>query len=179
MAAAMRMHRMPDVMKDFIHIGRIANSDLTVVARPMPPRAHAGGAAGTSAAGSPMPGFASGVKGRRARHGGAMTAGVHPVQGGHESVNAVIGKQVDFALAISSVASLPQVQAGKVVALAVSGPQPPEDAVQVPTFAGSRRGHVAAVRRDSRAGGQCRLRWWPRTGVTFCQALATPDAQQA
>ena len=35
MAAAMRMHRKPgfDVMKDFTHIGRIANSDLTVVAQ--------------------------------------------------------------------------------------------------------------------------------------------------
>ena len=40
MAAAMRMHRKPgfDVMKDFVHVGRIALSDLTVV---VPPEAAA------------------------------------------------------------------------------------------------------------------------------------------
>lgn len=142
MAAAMRMHRKPgfDVMKDFIHIGRIAFSDLAVVA-------PADGASPTLAAlldkARKQPGklmFASGGIGSPAHMGGELmlaTAGADathvPFKGATESVNAVIGRQVDFALAISSVA-LPQVQAGKVVALAVSGPQRHAKMPQVPTL---------------------------------------------
>lgn len=142
MAAAMRMHRKPgfDVMKDFIHIGRIANSDLTVVAQ-----ADAGNTnlAALLERARRQPGklmFASGGIGSPAHMGGELmlaTAGVDathvPFKGATESVNAVIGRQVDFALAISSVA-LPQVTAGKVVALAVSGPQRNPKMPQVPTL---------------------------------------------
>ncbi|MFO1329408.1 MAG: tripartite tricarboxylate transporter substrate binding protein [Rubrivivax sp.] len=142
MAAAMRMHRKPgfDVMKDFTHIGRIANSDLTVVAQ-----TDAGNAtlAALLERLRRQPGklaFASGGIGSPAHMGGELmlaTAGVEathvPFKGATESVNAVIGKQVDFALAISSVA-LPQVQAGKVVALAVTGPQRHPKMPQVPTL---------------------------------------------
>lgn len=142
MAAAMRMHRKPgfDVMKDFIHIGRIANSDLAVVA-PVD-----GGAASLAALLDRLrkqPGqlaFASGGIGSPAHMGGELilaTAGVQanhvPFKGATESINAVIGKQVDFALAISSVA-LPQVQAGKALALAVTGPQRHPRMPQVPTL---------------------------------------------
>ena len=142
MAAAMRMHRKPgfDVMKDFVHVGRIALSDLTVVA---PPEAAATGLAGLLDKARKQPGklmFASGGIGSPAHLGGELmlaTAGADathvPFKGATESVNAVIGRQVDFALAISSVA-FPQVQAGKVVALAVSGPQRHPKMPQVPTL---------------------------------------------
>lgn len=142
MAAAMRMHRKPgfDVMKDFIHIGRIANSDLTVVAQADAGNTHL---AALLERVRKQPGqlmFASGGIGSPAHMGGELmlaTAGVDathvPFKGATESVNAVIGKQVDFALAISSVA-VPQVLAGKVVALAVSGPQRNPKLPQVPTL---------------------------------------------
>lgn len=142
MAAAMRMHRKPgfDVMKDFIHIGRIANSDLAVVA---PADASPATLAALLERLRRQPGklaFASGGIGSPAHLGGELilaTAGVEavhvPFKGATESVNAVIGRQVDFALAISSVA-LPQVQGGKVVVLAVSGPQRHPKMPQVPTL---------------------------------------------
>lgn len=138
----MRMHRKPgfDVMKDFIHVGRIALSDLAVVAQA---NAAQGSLAALLARARRQPGqlmFASGGIGSPAHMGGELmlaTAGVAathvPFKGATESVNAVIGKQVDFALAISSVAA-PQVLAGKVVALAVSGPQRNPKLPQVPTL---------------------------------------------
>lgn len=142
MAAAMRMHKKPgfDVMKDFIHIGRIANSDLAVVV-------PADGGTTTLTAlldrARAQPGklaFASGGIGSPAHMGGELmlaTAGVGathvPFKGATESVNAVIGKQIDFALAISSVA-VPQVQAGKVAVVAVTGPQRHPKLPQVPTL---------------------------------------------
>ena len=142
MAAAMRMHKKPgfDVMKDFIHVGRIATSDLTVVAQT--------DAGNTTLAvllerARKQPGklmFASGGIGSPAHMGGELllaTTGVDathvPFKGATESVNAVIGKQVDFALAISSVA-VPQVLSGKVMALAVTGPQRHPKMPQVPTL---------------------------------------------
>ena len=142
MAAAMRMHSKPgfDVMKDFIHVGRIAVSDLTVVA---PADAGNSSLATLLERARKQPGrlmFASGGIGSPAHMGGELmlaTAGVDathvPFKGATESVNAVIGKQVDFALAISSVA-VQQVQNGKVVALAVSGPQRNPKMPQVPTL---------------------------------------------
>lgn len=185
MAAAMRMHRKPgfDVMKDFIHIGRIANSDLTVVAQ-------ADAAAPTLAALLErlrrQPGklvFASGGIGSPAHMGGELmlaTAGVSathvPFKGATESVNAVIGKQVDFALAISSVA-LPQVQAGKVVALAVSGPQRHPKMPQVPTL------QEAGVAMSLQSfGGLSVPAGTPaavvaRIGDALARALATPDVR--
>ena len=66
-----------------------------------------------------------------------QTAGIAathvPFKGASESVNAVIGKQVDFALAITSVA-LTQIRAGKVVPLAITAPQRNPVLPQVPTL---------------------------------------------
>jgi tripartite-type tricarboxylate transporter receptor subunit TctC len=131
MAASMRMYKKPgfDVMKDFTHVGRIAISDLTVVAHPesgiksikeLIERARK------------EPGklsYASGGVGSPAHMGAELmlsTAGVNvlhvPYKGASESATAVIGKQVDFALTISSVA-MPHITAGRLLPLAVTGPK--------------------------------------------------------
>jgi tripartite-type tricarboxylate transporter receptor subunit TctC len=143
MAMSMRTYKKPgfDVMKDFVHVGRIGTSDLTVVTSP--------GTGITSmqeliARARKKPGglmYASGGIGSPAHMGAELmlaAAGVEathvPYKGATESTNAVIGKQVDFALAITSVA-LPQVDNGKLVALAVTSPQRHARLAAVPTLA--------------------------------------------
>jgi tripartite-type tricarboxylate transporter receptor subunit TctC len=145
MATSMRMYRKPgfDVMKDFVHIGRIGISDTTVVASPE---------AGLSSLGDLLdrarkqPGklsFASGGVGSPAHMGAELMLGaagaqaLHvPYKGASESANAVMGRQVDFALTISSV-SLPHVQGGKLLPLAVTGAARNPHLPQVPTLAES------------------------------------------
>ena len=85
--------------------------------------------------------YASGGIGSPAHMGAELmlaAAGVEathvPYKGATESTNAVIGKQVDFALAITSVA-LPQIDNGKLVALAVTSPQRHARLPAVPTLA--------------------------------------------
>lgn len=143
MAASMRMYRKPgyDVMKDFTHIGRITQSDVVVVvsadsgitsAKELMERARKN------------PGklsYASGGVGTPAHMGaelllnatGAQALHV-PYKGASESANAVVGKQVDFALTLSSV-SLPFIQGGKMTALAVTGPKRNPKLPNVPTLA--------------------------------------------
>ena len=131
MAANMRMYKKPgfDVMKDFTHVGRIAISDLTVVVHPD---------SGIKTIKELMelakkePGklsYASGGIGSPDHMGAELMlsmAGANvlhvPYKGASESATAVLGKQVDFALTISSVA-MPHIAAGRLVPLAVSGPQ--------------------------------------------------------
>lgn len=145
MAASMRMYKKPgfDVMKDFTHVGRIAISDLTVVVHPesgiktireLTERMHK------------EPGklsFASGGVGSPAHMAAELMlnmAGVSalhvPYKGASESTTAVMGKQVDFALAISSVA-MPHITAGRLVPLAVTGPQRNARQPGTPTLAES------------------------------------------
>lgn len=145
MAASMRMYKKPgfDVMKDFIHVGRIAISDLTVMVHPdsgiksikeLMERAHK------------EPGklaYASGGVGSPAHMGAELmlsTAGAHalhvPYKGASESATAVISKQVDFTLAISSVA-MPHITAGRLIPLAVTGPQRNARQPGTPTLAES------------------------------------------
>jgi hypothetical protein len=57
-----------------------------------------------------------------------------PYKGASESANAVLGKQVDFALTISSV-SLPHIAAGKLKALAITAPTRNPRLPDVPTLA--------------------------------------------
>jgi tripartite-type tricarboxylate transporter receptor subunit TctC len=57
-----------------------------------------------------------------------------PYKGASESANAVLGKQVDFALTITSV-SLPHIAAGKLKALAVTAPNRNPRLPNVPTLA--------------------------------------------
>lgn len=145
MAASMRMYKKPgfDVMKDFTHVGRIAISDLTVVVHPE---------SGIKSIKELMErarkehgkfSYASGGVGSPAHMASELMlsmAGVEvlhvPYKGASESVNAVIGKQVDYALVISSVA-MPQITAGRLMPLAVTGSQRNARQPGTPTLAES------------------------------------------
>jgi tripartite-type tricarboxylate transporter receptor subunit TctC len=131
LAMSMRTYKKPgfDVMKDFVHVVRIGTSELRVATSPgtgiasmqdlvARARKKPGGLMYASVGiGSPAH---TGAELMLAAAGGEAT---HvPYKGATESTNAVIGKQVDFALAITSVA-LPQVDNGKLVELAVTSPQ--------------------------------------------------------
>ena len=166
MASNMRMYKKPgfDVMKDFTHVGRIAISDLTVVVRPD---------SGVKTIKELMdrakkePGklsYASGGMGSPAHMGAELMlnmAGADvlhvPYKGASESATAVIGKQVDFALAISSVA-MPHIAAGRLVPLAVTGPQRNARQPHTPTLAES---------------------GWPGLQITSFGGLSVPAATPA
>lgn len=142
MASAMRTYRKPgfDAMKDFVHVGRIGTSDLTVVSYP---GSGIASMADLIARGRKEPGrlmFASGGIGSPAHMGAELmleTAGIDathvPFKGAPESVTAVISRQVDFSLAITSVA-LPHIQSGKLVPLAVTAPKRNDHLPTVPTL---------------------------------------------
>ena len=166
MASNMRMYKKPgfDVMKDFTHVGRIAISDLTVVVSPD---------SGIKTIKELMerakkePGklsYASGGMGSPAHMGAELMLGMAgadalhvPYKGASESATAVIGKQVDFALAISSVA-VPHIAAGRLVPLAVTGPQRNARQPHTPTLAES---------------------GWPGVHITSFGGLSVPAATPA
>lgn len=143
MATNMRMYRKPgfDVMKDFIHVGGITQSDVVLVVA-----ADSGIATAAELVerARKQPGklsYASGGVGTPAHMGAELIlkqTGVQalhvPYKGASESANAVLGKQVDFAMTISSV-SLPHINGGKLRALAVTAPQRNPRLPQVPTLA--------------------------------------------
>ena len=142
MATSMRVYKRPgyDVMKDFIHIGRIGVSDLTMVTSPSSGMASLGDlvARARKAPGEVM--FASGGVGSPAHMGAELilqAAGVKathiPYKGATESTKAVIGEQVAFALSITSVA-LPQIEGGRLKPLAVTSPQRHPRLPDVPTL---------------------------------------------
>lgn len=143
MSTSMRMYRKPgfDVMKDFVHVGRITQSDVVLVvsadsgitsvkelmerARKAPGKlSYASGGVGTPA-----------HMGAELILNASEAKALHvPYKGASESANAVVGKQVDFALTISSV-SLPYIQGGKLVPLAITGPKRNPRLPNVPTLA--------------------------------------------
>jgi tripartite-type tricarboxylate transporter receptor subunit TctC len=143
MASSMRMYRKPgfDVMKDFIHVGKIVQTDSVLIVNPdsginsvqeLLERARKNPGKLT---------YASGGVGSPAHLGAELllsasgTKALHvPYKGASESLNAVLGKQVDFALTITSV-SLPHIQGGKVTALATTAPQRNPRLANVPTLA--------------------------------------------
>jgi tripartite-type tricarboxylate transporter receptor subunit TctC len=143
MSASMRMYRKPgyDVMKDFTHVGRITQSDVVVVVNPdsgihtLPELLErAKKSAGKLS-------FASGGVGTPAHMGAELILSAEgakalhvPFKGATESATAVVGKQVDFALTLTSV-SLPFIESGKLVALAVTGPKRNPKLPNVPTLA--------------------------------------------
>ncbi|GAP36199.1 tripartite tricarboxylate transporter substrate binding protein [Piscinibacter sakaiensis] len=143
MAAGMRMYTRPgfDVNEDFVHIGRIGVSDLAVVVRSEggPASLQALLARAKQSPGAVM--YATGGVGSPAhlaaeamlRAAGATATHV-PYKGATESTKAVLSKDVDFAVAITSVA-LPQVDQGKLAALAVTAPQRHRRLPKVPTLA--------------------------------------------
>jgi tripartite-type tricarboxylate transporter receptor subunit TctC len=116
-------------MKDFTHVGRIAISDLTVVVHPESGIKSIKELMERARTEHGKFSYASGGVGSPAHMASELMlsmAGVEvlhvPYKGASESVNAVIGKQVDYALVISSVA-MPQITAGRLMPLAVTGPQ--------------------------------------------------------
>lgn len=143
MASAIRMYRKPgfDVLKDFAMVGRISVSDLVVIA-PVDSGLHSLNDLIERARKNPGKlSFASGGIGSPAHMGAELmlnAAGVGathvPFKGASESLNAVIGKQVDFALTVTSV-SLSQWKAGKVAVLAITAPRRNPALPQVPTLA--------------------------------------------
>ena len=143
MAANMRMYKKPgfDVMKDFAHVGRIAISDLTVVVHPDSGIKTLKELVELAKKEPGKLSYASGGVGSPAHMGAELMLSVAgasalhvPYKGASESATAVIGKQVDFALAISSVAA-PHIAAGRLVPLAVSGPQRNARQPNTPTLA--------------------------------------------
>jgi tripartite-type tricarboxylate transporter receptor subunit TctC len=143
MATNMRMYRKPgyDVMKDFVHVGGITRSDVVIV---VAADAAVDDVADLVERMRRQPGklsYASGGVGTPAHMGAELilkttgTQALHvPYKGASESANAVLGKQVDFALTISSV-SLPHIAAGKLKALAVTAPSRNPRLPDVPTLA--------------------------------------------
>ncbi len=143
MSTNMRMYKQPgfDVLKDFIHVGRIGVSELVVVTHP---QSGITSMKDLIAQAKKSPGkfsFASGGVGTPAHMAGALvlsTAGADalhvPFKSAAESTQATIGRQVDFALALSTVV-IPHIQSGRLVPLAVSGKARLPALPQVPTLA--------------------------------------------
>ena len=143
MAAAMRMYKSPgyDVFKDFRHVLGMSRSDILVVV-------HADSGMRTlddlAARAKARPGaldYASGGVGTPSHLGVEMLAssmGLQvnhvPYKGASELVNAVLGQQVAFGAPLFSVA-YPQVLAGRLVPLAIAGPQRNAKLPQVQTLA--------------------------------------------
>ncbi|MBP6903467.1 MAG: tripartite tricarboxylate transporter substrate binding protein [Burkholderiaceae bacterium] len=142
MAAAMRMYKKPgfDVLKDFAMAGRISVSDLMVIV-PADSGLRSLGELLERARRNPgRLNYASGGVGSPAHlgaelmlHAGGATANHVPFKGASESLNAVVGKQVDFALTVSSVA-LAQWKAGKVTALGITAGRRNPTLAGVPTL---------------------------------------------
>ena len=145
MAGNMRMYKKPgfDAMKDFTHVGRIAVSDLSLIVHPESGIRTVKDLIERARKEPGKLSFASGGVGSPAHMGAELvlnTAGVTalhvPYKGASESVTAVMGKQVDFALAVSSVA-LSHISAGRLHALAVTGAQRNRSQPNTPTLSES------------------------------------------
>jgi len=145
MAASMHMYKAPgyDVLKDFRHVMGITSSDTAIIV-------HASSDIRTLdqllTRIRAQPGkidYASGGVGTPSHLGvelllsTANAQATHvPYKGASEIVNAVLGQQVTFGCPITSVA-FSNIQAGKLRALAVTGPQRNAKLPSVPTLAES------------------------------------------
>ncbi|HEU0202227.1 MAG TPA: tripartite tricarboxylate transporter substrate binding protein [Burkholderiaceae bacterium] len=186
MATSMRMYRKPgyDVFNDFTHVGRIAKSDVLLVVNPESGIETAKELVDRARKNPGKLNFASGGVGTPAHMGaelllnatGAQALHV-PYKGASESAQAVMGKQVDFALTILSV-SLPHVESGKLTPLAVAGPRRNPRLPNVPTLAEAGIGDVSLVS----FGGLSVPKGTPepivkRIADALNKALARPDVQ--
>lgn len=142
MATNMRMYRNPgfDVLKDFVHVGRIGVSELVVVANPQTGFTSVRELVAQAKRNPGKLSYATGGVGSPAHMAGALmlsAAGADalhvPFKGANESTQAAVGRQVDFALALSTVA-LPHIQSGRLLPLAVSGPRRHPSLPNVPTM---------------------------------------------
>jgi tripartite-type tricarboxylate transporter receptor subunit TctC len=143
MSASMRMYRKPgfDVMRDFVHVGRISTSDLIVVVPSGSPHRTLRDLLEFARRNPGKLAYASGGVGSPAHMGAELmlaSAGVEalhvPYKGASESVNAIISGHVDFALTIFSV-SAKHIDQGRMRALAVTGPGRNARLPAVPTLA--------------------------------------------
>ena len=143
MATNMRMYRKPgfDVMKDFIHVGGITQSDVVLVTAADSGVTSVKDLVERARKNPGKLSYASGGVGTPAHMGAELllkTTGAQalhvPYKGASESANAVLGKQVDFALTITSV-SLPHIAGGKLTPLAVTAPTRNPRLPNVPTLA--------------------------------------------
>ncbi|VTU41291.1 Argininosuccinate lyase [Variovorax sp. PBS-H4] len=187
MATNMRMYRKPgfDVMKDFIHVGRITQSDSVIVVNPDSGITsvkqlveHLRKSPGKMA-------YASGGVGTPSHMGAELilaatgTKALHvPYKGASESTNAVAGKQVDFALSLVAPA-LPHIQGGKLVPLAVLSPERNVRLDKVPTLAEAGVPGISLVS----FGGLALPKGTPAPVVqkvreALGQALATPEVRE-
>lgn len=187
MATNMRMYRNPgfDVMKDFIHVGRITQSDSVIVINPD---------SGITSVKELVehlrksPGkmtYASGGVGTPSHMGAELllsatgTQALHvPYKGASESTNAVAGKQVDFALALIAPA-LPHIQGGKLRPLAVLSSARNARLDKVPTLAEAGVPDISLVS----FGGLALPKGTPapvvqKVRVALAQALATPEVRE-
>ena len=187
MATNMRMYRNPgfDVMKDFVHVGRITQSDSVIVAQP---DSGIGNVKDLVERLRKSPGklaYASGGVGSPSHMGAELflaatkTQALHvPYKGASESTNAVAGKQVDFAIALVSPA-LPHIQGGKLKPLAVLSSQRNARLDKVPTLAEAGVPGIALVS----FGGLAVPKGTPAPVVqkmrdALAQALAMPDVRE-
>lgn len=143
MAANMRMYANPgyDAVKDFHHITRLTTSDILLIVHPSSGIDTVRELVARARANPGKLDYASGGVGTPSHLGVELflsAAGVQathvPYKGATEMVNAVLGKQVGFAMPIFSVA-FPHVQAGRLKALAVAGSQRNAALPELPTLA--------------------------------------------
>ncbi|GAA4338665.1 tripartite tricarboxylate transporter substrate binding protein BugE [Variovorax defluvii] len=186
MATNMRMYRNPgfDVMKDFVHVGGITQSDSVIVVNPDSGIANVTQLVERLRANPGKLAYASGGVGTPSHLGAELllsatkTQALHvPYKGASESTNAVAGKQVDFALALVGPA-LPHIQGGKLKPLAVLSPKRNARLDQVPTLAEAGVPGVEVVS----FGGLAVPKGTPAPIVkkvqeALAQALAMPDVR--
>jgi len=187
MATNMRMYRNPgfDVMKDFVHVGRITQSDSVIVVQPDSGIATVKDLVERLRKSPGKLAYASGGVGSPSHMGAELflaatkTQALHvPYKGASESTNAVAGKQVDFALALVSPA-LPHIQGGKLKPLAVVSPKRNVRLEKVPTLAEAGVPGIALVS----FGGLAVPKGTPAPVVqkmrdALAQALAMPDVRE-
>ncbi len=187
MATNMRIYRNPgfDAINDFIHIGRITQSDTVVLVNPesgitslkeLVDRLHktpgalfyaSGGVGSPSHLGTELLLAATGTKATQV-----------PFKGASESTNAVAGKQVDFTLALVG-AALPFIQGNKLRPLAVLSPQRNAVLPEIPTLADAGVPGVVNVS----FGGLSVPRGTPpqlteKIRVALAAAMAQPDVRK-
>ena len=142
MAANMHMYKEPgyDALKDFRHIMGLTSSDVVVIVNADSDIRSLDDLLAKARARTDELFYASGGVGTPSHLGVELMlskAGVRathvPYKGASELVNAVLGQQVTFGAPIFSVA-YPQIQAGKLRALAIAGPRRNPMLPQVPTL---------------------------------------------
>lgn len=142
MATNMRMYKSPgfDVFKDFIHVSRIATSDMILVVRGDSDIRSVKDLIEKARKNPGKLNYGSGGNGTPAHLGAELLlnaanfTAVHiPYKGASDAVNALLADQIDFSLPVFSVA-LSHVLSGRLRGLAVSGAQRNPKLPDVPTF---------------------------------------------